>query len=676
MEEFEFHTSISGKVRNTKLPKTHALLPLYEAISNSIHAIEERGNSKDGRIEINIIRQGSLQMLNQVPDIDIYPALTFEVKDNGIGFNDDNYYSFLTAESEYKIEKGAKGIGRFVCLKAFTNVIVDSNYKVGEQYYKRKFLFKSSGKGIFNYENPKIEASSQGTTVTLFKYHPEYIEHCPKKLEDIAEKIIEHFLIYFLLDKCPLIILKETNGNELILQDSFNSYIKPSIKQLQFDVKKESFTLHILRLFTKKVSHQIHYSANEREVLAESLHKLMPDLGKSIEDENGEHFVYQVIITGDYLDKNVNPERTSFSFPKDVEEDQHYPEPTLLGIRERAVGKIENLLEKFLANVIEEKFSNYQNHIVDSSPQFRPLLKYKPDSIKTLKPNLNGNKLNIELFKIQSDLEVEVQELGENILNGKKDITETDDYKKKYDDYIEKFNDIGKSNLAKYIVHRKAVIELLDKFLGLIDDNFVTEDTIHSIFFPIKSESDEISYDKQNLWLIDERLAYHSYLASDKSFQSIPITDSASKDRPDLLIFNDSFAFVNDEAPHNSFVIVEFKRPERDDYQSDNPKKNPVDQVISYIRSIRENKAKDRKNKLISVDKDRTPFYAYIICDLSNKLNSVLEERDFKKTPDGQGYFKFHDSYNAYIELISYQKLLKDAKMRNRILFEKLGIPY
>jgi hypothetical protein len=38
------------------------------------------------------------------------------------------------------------------------------------------------------------------------------------------------------------------------------------------------------------------------------------------------------------------------------------------------------------------------------------------------------------------------------------------------------------------------------------------------------------------------------------------------------------------------------------------------------------------------------------------------------------GYFKFTYKYNASIEVISYQKLLKDAKMRNRILFEKIGL--
>lgn len=34
---------------------------------------------------------------------------------------------------------------------------------------------------------------------------------------------------------------------------------------------------------------------------------------------------------------------------------------------------------------------------------------------------------------------------------------------------------------------------------------------------PMQVESDEIKLENANLWLIDERLAFHNYLASDKS---------------------------------------------------------------------------------------------------------------------------------------------------------------
>ena len=44
-------------------------------------------------------------------------------------------------------------------------------------------------------------------------------------------------------------------------------------------------------------------------------------------------------------------------------------------------------------------------------------------------------------------------------------------------------------------------------------------------------------------------------------------------------------------------------------------------------------------------------------------------------TPDNEGFFGFNQNYGAYIEVISYDKLWKDAEDRNRVLFDKLFKP-
>jgi len=38
------------------------------------------------------------------------------------------------------------------------------------------------------------------------------------------------------------------------------------------------------------------------------------------------------------------------------------------------------------------------------------------------------------------------------------------------------------------------------------------------------------------------------------------------------------------------------------------------------------------------------------------------------------GYYTYNSQYNAHIEMISYDKLLPDAKLRNWVWFEKLGL--
>lgn len=673
----EFQTNISGKVRNTKLPKRKALWPLFEIISNAIHAIEEKGNLKKGVIEVNLIRNGDSDLLASLDEIDSYPINSFKVSDNGIGFTNSNFKSFLTAESDYKIEKGAKGIGRFVSLKAFRSVIYSSNFKSKDSVIKRSFEFKASGKGIFYYKEEPTDEKKIGTIVLLNNFREEYQKHSPLTLDDLAERIVTHFLIYFIQEKAPYIYLIDGNGQKVLLQNYYSNTIKGSIKKSEFELGDNSFKVWLLRVFNTRTTHSIHYCANDREVKKDNLAQYIPDLGRRIIEEDENYFVYHTYITGNFLDENVDSDRTDFSLhieENDDEKDDN--EITLRKIRSKTIESVEGLLEKYLEKVRSKKFEEYEQHIYQDAPQFKTILKYEPEAIKKMPPNLKGNKLDIELFKVQGKLEAAVKELGNKVLNNGSSFENTEEYKKSYSDYIEKFNDIGKANLARYIVHRKSVIDLLDKFIGLDeDDNFQTEDTIHSIFFPIRSESDEIDYSQQNLWLIDERLSYHNYLASDKSFKKIKVTDSNSLDRPDLLIFNDSFVFVDDDAPHNSYTIVEFKRPERGSYSEGSPKKNPVDQVVKYIRTIRENKAKDRKGKVIQFIGPNIPFYAYIIADFNKSLEDILDDKDFKKTPDGMGYFKFHDKYNAYIEVITYQKVLKDAKNRNRILFEKLGLP-
>ncbi|MGO0307808.1 hypothetical protein ACTL6P_14595 [Endozoicomonas acroporae] len=35
------HTNLAGRLRNTNLPKSHGLLPVFEAVVNSIQSLEE-----------------------------------------------------------------------------------------------------------------------------------------------------------------------------------------------------------------------------------------------------------------------------------------------------------------------------------------------------------------------------------------------------------------------------------------------------------------------------------------------------------------------------------------------------------------------------------------------------------------------------------------------------------
>ena len=170
----------------------------------------------------------------------------------------------------------------------------------------------------------------------------------------------------------------------------------------------------------------------------------------------------------------------------------------------------------------------------------------------------------------------------------------------------------------------------------------------------------------QNLWLVDERFTYHNFLASDEI-----IKKGKKIEKPDIMIFNKTLAFTEDHSPYQSIVIIEFKRPQRDDYTDTD---NPVDQVLGYMDTILSNKAKDKDGRPIIIN-DSTRFYIYIICDITTKIENIAKRYNATKALDNMGYFWFNTSYRAYMEIISFDKVLIDSKKRNRILFEKLGLP-
>ena len=139
------YVSLEGRVSNMELSASKALLPLFEAIVNSIHAIEDR-NIDNGYINVNIIRESNQSGL--IDNGDFAKIDGFSVIDNGVGFDSNNLRSFSTSDSLYKKKRGSKGIGRLLWLKAFTDVFIESIYQEEEDLYKRNLEFNFQSNGV------------------------------------------------------------------------------------------------------------------------------------------------------------------------------------------------------------------------------------------------------------------------------------------------------------------------------------------------------------------------------------------------------------------------------------------------------------------------------------------------------------------------------------------------
>ena len=211
--EIAMRLDVKGRIRNVSLPASKPLLPLYEAIVNSIQAIEDARETK-GNIEITILRDGRKAPSDRDGSVGLGDIIGFEVSDNGIGFNDENYTAFETSDTTYKQSRGGKGVGRFLWLVAFTKVEVESHFQDNGATKVRRFAFLPEGEGV---QNPSCTASDRATrltTVRLTGFQPKYQETCPKKTETIAAHIVEHCLEFFIRRNCPRIILMDRQSGD------------------------------------------------------------------------------------------------------------------------------------------------------------------------------------------------------------------------------------------------------------------------------------------------------------------------------------------------------------------------------------------------------------------------------------------------------------------------------
>src|SRR5690242_15155698 len=92
------NASLPGRLRNTSLPKSRALWPLFEAVVNAIQAVDDAHTDMGStRIEVRIVRDPQAPMPpgedHQFAGL-AEPICDFVVSDNGVGFHDENMESF------------------------------------------------------------------------------------------------------------------------------------------------------------------------------------------------------------------------------------------------------------------------------------------------------------------------------------------------------------------------------------------------------------------------------------------------------------------------------------------------------------------------------------------------------------------------------------------------------
>jgi len=628
------------------------LLPIYEAGSNAIHSLLDRFTAT------NIAAEGKLSFsfsFGPSPD-----KFSVTISDNGEGLNRENYNAFCTPFTGHKLKRGGKGFGRFVAFKVFDEVTYSSRFVEAGIPSERSFRFDVfAGDELIELGGGSIELNHPtGCAVTYrqvkAQYHKQWEKLSPER---VLDHLSSNFLTYLVDGRMPdtTVVI---DGEEFDLRSHFGRVFKlEKSHDFSMELRGEDyqFKCDVSRVergkpFTK---HALMFFADNR--LLGAGRAIENKIGKpAFQRGDGSEYVVIASLSGSFFDTHANQARTAL----EADEDE------ILAIVDHACGLILQT-ESAQHELIKE---NQRDNVVDLLSR-HPLLRYGLSGV-TVADYVRSKPNNWRAENFVSDLAIQrLREERRWSLYVQKTIADKELFAERKSQLLQRVSDTYRDALAEYIVHRKAVLEIADQLRGADDQGAMTrEDAFHQLMFPRMEDSETTKQFQHNLWMLDERLAFVSYISSDRTLHGgrrslgDKITDIAFYDE----------CYVAGGQGNTSVVIVEFKRPGRDNYAFGAEGSDPIKQIHDTVEHIRTRKSfVTTSGKTIDIPAS-TPITSIVVADLEPSLRSLARRYDFAETWDKKGLSKYHEDFDVFIEIIGFDKLISDAEKRNAAFFEIL----
>ncbi|MXO71390.1 ATP-binding protein [Alteraurantiacibacter buctensis] len=639
---------IVGRIQNMRLPdgKTAILYSIYEAVSNSLHSIEDRFGSeaaKKGWIHVSIATDND-------GDVD-----KISITDNGIGFNEENLESFETSDSRHKYVRGGKGVGRFIWIKTFNKIRVDSVTKNGRAKERVRFRFMPEKPNSIAYKRvTSASGEDYETTVELSGLRTE--QKGQIRVSSYLKDLCLHFFPQFITGRLPKITIE--HGDE---EESLNDFIAARVgnvtsQKVSIEIGGVSYGFDFHHLFVSGtmppgVKNSYMLTGHGRLVGDPISLAAKFDLGSLDGDK-----AYSLVVTGSYLDERVDQERLSFRMPTEARK-----------LLETAVLKsAESFLEDHLA-VVREKQKNTVREILFEHPQLATQVADLDEYVRQISPDMDREKIAQNLFVLLVRDEEEVRREFQKLC----DLDNlTEEARERAEQILAEAENQEKHRLAELVVKRHQVLEIANMLLKFEDaevGTYAKEQAIHDLILPMGKMFKSGDMADHNLWIIDDALAHYGFFASDKPIGAFTDAKDGKKE-PDGIFFN-PLGFC-EEGRQGTITILEFKRPGDERATSD-----PVDQVLNYIEKLRDSKARGFDGEVIADIGKQTRFECIIVCELTSAVRKKLERSLAQSpTPDGEGYYGWSKEHNAAIRVVSFRKMLRDAEIRNLPLFRRLGL--
>lgn len=700
---------IRGSIKNTKL-STNPYVVFEELLSNAIDSYLIRKASDlhapDMQIEVEVTFVPAGLDENQ-------EDMIVSCQDNGCGLGDEQLKAFLTKDTSYKDDLSisgigqCKGAGRIQFFHHFSELLLESTYPDGDTFIERKLHYLEPQKQIEaeNFSSTSGSRVRAGTRITLKQLKP-FVHAKVMRGDELsslfsASALKKNVLVTFLQ---RLIGLDNSLGEFEIKfssqhwkKEAQNSTLKrsdlPSVTTVETVTAEEynpATGERVAEPQNFKISHykldarQYDLPKNSIALCAKSspVKDITSRYLRSKTEQNNPVGDYHhiILIESDYLDLRVNEQRDDFEYiaTEFIPGDMFSPD----GISYAAIyDAIDPVIQEMVTpvewkketvlKVVSNHFGISEDMLRDTSTRIvygdtplavaeRVLKKYQERVIDETAEIMG---LKDEITRSEPDSEVFREKINE--LSWK---------------YTASLKNIDMANLSQLIVRRAAIVQILDLACGKglamqnIDSDVRRKDEriIHSIFFPMRKDSSEVT--DHDIWLLSEEYHYYDYIASDLPLSKLT-WDNGSKifsddvdqgvqdilekragenggKRPDIAIFS----------KEGSAIIVEFKAPgvQMDEHIGDL-------QEYAYLLNA---KSGGKLKK----------FYGYLIGD---SVNPLRVSGSWTKFPVGNGWFQSSPLSDpesgvklgeTYFEILHFKDIIERAKKRIGVYQGKLNL--
>ena len=467
---------------------------VYEAITNSIQA-----NATN--IKIDFI-QDALDMKETRKYI-----IAIKIEDNGDGFTEDNLDAFREYKTKHKRQLGCKGIGRFLYLKVFENVHIDSLDKTIDFEIDKDITYRDSEK-------------TDSTIVKLSKPKHKFVVD----YEKFKEEIKEHFIAYFQLKQEKGVEISISISENNIEKETTSSSDIPKFLNKKFKINTHEFNIYYT--LNDIEQQEGYYCAGGRVVKKNS------ELNSEKKLKIFKNLKIAYLIHSTYLDDNVVPDtRDDFTiYPKRKNSDDLLHSLAWEDIQDEVRNQI-----KIIANEKGIDIDAMAKQSLEKAISLVPFLGYYiKDNEEILDYETLISNAKRELEKDKDFLRVNSENMDE--------------------EYYQKLTKVTHSELAEYMFDRKVIIEKLKR----LTDDEALEKEIHNLFMPKYTSDIGENYKNNSLWLFDDRFMTYDKLFSEAQIQEIFPQLGDNDDRIDLLSIS-SNTYNKDDI--TDVVIIELKRP-------------------------------------------------------------------------------------------------------------------